>query len=96
MRMYPAIIAAGVLTAIAVVPAQAAEYTSALKVRGVQYDAPGRDSNSCSSGNTRAEYLTIKTTRPRPPSTSRATSSKTPPATASPSPPTTTYSPATT
>ncbi|GAB3952973.1 lamin tail domain-containing protein [Streptomyces sparsus] len=40
--------------------AQAAEYSSALKVRGVQYDAPGRDSNSCSSGNTRDEYLTIK------------------------------------
>ncbi|MFE1785496.1 lamin tail domain-containing protein [Streptomyces sp. NPDC059506] len=40
--------------------AQAAEYTSALKIRGAQYDAPGRDSNSCSSGNTDEEYLTIK------------------------------------
>lgn len=40
--------------------AQAAEYSSALKVRGVQYDAPGRDSNSCSSGNAHEEYLTIK------------------------------------
>ncbi|WP_320783749.1 lamin tail domain-containing protein [Streptomyces sp. CRN 30] len=41
-------------------PAQAAEYSSALKVRGVQYDAPGRDSNSCTKGNTHQEYLTIK------------------------------------
>lgn len=40
--------------------AQAAEYHSALKVRGAQYDAPGSDSNSCSSGNTADEYLTIK------------------------------------
>jgi hypothetical protein len=29
----------------AAVPAQAAEYSSALKIKGVQYDAPGRDSN---------------------------------------------------
>ncbi|MFK4148687.1 lamin tail domain-containing protein [Streptomyces sp. NPDC004065] len=52
--------AAGSLTVLATAPAQAAEYSSALKLRGVQYDAPGRDSNSCSKGNTRNEYLTIK------------------------------------
>lgn len=51
---------AGALTALAAVPSHAAEYDSALKVRGVQYDAPGRDSNSCSSGNTDEEYLTVK------------------------------------
>lgn len=50
----------GSLTALSVVPAHAAEYDSALKVRGVQYDAPGRDSNSCASGNTDEEYLTVK------------------------------------
>ena len=53
-------LAAGTLAALIASPAHAAEYSSALKVRGVQYDAPGRDSNSCSSGNTRDEYLTIK------------------------------------
>ncbi len=53
-------IAAGTLAGLAAAPVQAAEYSSALKVRGVQYDAPGRDSNSCSSGNTREEYLTLK------------------------------------
>ncbi|QFX79503.1 lamin tail domain-containing protein [Streptomyces sp. SYP-A7193] len=42
------------------VPAQAAEYSSALKIKGIQYDAPGRDSNKCSGGNTKSEYLTIK------------------------------------
>ncbi|MFF4535078.1 lamin tail domain-containing protein [Streptomyces aureus] len=52
--------AAGTFAAIAAAPAQATEYSSALKIKGVQYDAPGRDSNSCSSGNTRDEYLTIK------------------------------------
>lgn len=52
--------AAGTFAAVAAAPAQATEYSSALKVKGVQYDAPGRDSNSCSSGNTRDEYLTIK------------------------------------
>jgi len=52
--------AAGTLAAIATAPAQAAEYSSALKIKGVQYDAPGRDSNSCASGNTKNEYLTIK------------------------------------
>ncbi|MBT2411103.1 lamin tail domain-containing protein [Streptomyces sp. ISL-12] len=41
-------------------PVQAAEYSSALKVKGIQYDAPGRDSNKCSGGNTKNEYLTIK------------------------------------
>lgn len=54
---------AGTFAATAVVvaaPAQAAEYSSALKVRGVQYDAPGSDSNRCSGGNTKNEYLTIK------------------------------------
>src|SRR4051812_43300544 len=53
-------VAAGTLTALAAVPAQATEYNSALKIRGIQYDAPGRDSNSCSTGNTDEEYLTIK------------------------------------
>ncbi|MFC9132593.1 lamin tail domain-containing protein [Streptomyces sp. NPDC057099] len=51
---------AGALTALTAVPAQAAEYSSALKIRGIQYDAPGRDSNSCSTGNTDEEYLTIE------------------------------------
>lgn len=55
-----AAVTAGVLAVLTAVPAQAAEYSSALKIRGVQYDAPGRDSNSCSTGNTREEYLTIK------------------------------------
>lgn len=54
-----AAVAVGSLGALAS-PAQAAEYSSALKVRGVQYDAPGRDNNSCSKGNTHKEYLTIK------------------------------------
>ncbi|WP_189432813.1 lamin tail domain-containing protein, partial [Streptomyces rubiginosohelvolus] len=44
----------------AAAPAQAAEYSSALKIKGVQYDAPGSDSNKCSGGNTKHEYLTIK------------------------------------
>ncbi|GAB7110346.1 lamin tail domain-containing protein [Streptomyces phaeofaciens JCM 4814] len=52
--------AAGTLAVIAAAPAQAAEYSSALKVKGVQYDAPGSDSNRCSGGNTKNEYLTIK------------------------------------
>ncbi|WP_328551788.1 lamin tail domain-containing protein [Streptomyces sp. NBC_00358] len=53
--------AVGTLAAIAAAPAQATtEYSSALKIKGVQYDAPGPDSNSCSSGNSRDEYLTIK------------------------------------
>jgi hypothetical protein len=52
--------AAGTLIALTAVPAQAAEYTSALKIRGIQYDAPGSDSNNCATGNTDDEYLTIK------------------------------------
>ncbi len=52
--------AAGALAALTAVPAHAAEYTSALKIRGIQYDAPGSDSNRCSTGNTDEEYLTIK------------------------------------
>ncbi|MET8076827.1 lamin tail domain-containing protein [Streptomyces sp. NPDC005303] len=52
--------AASALTVLAAVPAHAAEYSSALKIKGVQYDAPGRDSNSCATGNTDEEYLTIK------------------------------------
>ncbi|MFF6996799.1 lamin tail domain-containing protein [Streptomyces sp. NPDC008313] len=59
-RFALAAIAAGTLGVCAAAPAQAAEYSSALKIRGVQYDAPGRDSNSCTSGNTRSEYLTVK------------------------------------
>ncbi|MEV4333739.1 lamin tail domain-containing protein [Streptomyces sp. NPDC049597] len=55
-----AAVTAGTLAALTASPAQAAEYSSALKLRGVQYDAPGRDSNSCSTGNTDEEYLTIK------------------------------------
>ncbi|MGW1258754.1 lamin tail domain-containing protein [Streptomyces sp. NPDC002513] len=51
---------AGTFIAVAAVPAHATEYSSAVKLTGVQYDAPGRDSNSCSTGNTRDEYLTIK------------------------------------
>jgi hypothetical protein len=53
-------VAAGALTALSAVPAQATEYSSALKIKGIQYDAPGRDSNNCSTGNTDEEYLTIK------------------------------------
>ncbi|MDH6622454.1 hypothetical protein M2271_000241 [Streptomyces sp. LBL] len=52
--------AAGLIAALAAAPAQAAEYTSALKLKGVQYDAPGSDSNNCRTGNTKDEYLTIK------------------------------------
>ncbi|NGN64348.1 lamin tail domain-containing protein [Streptomyces sp. A7024] len=66
MRKRPAIIAAtaisaGALAALLIpAPAQGAEYTSALKLRGVQYNAPGSDDNRCTGGNTREEYLTIK------------------------------------
>ncbi|MEU0206226.1 lamin tail domain-containing protein [Streptomyces canus] len=52
--------AAGALTVLTAVPAHATEYSSALKIKGVQYDAPGRDSNNCATGNTDEEYLTIK------------------------------------
>ncbi|MFD6415799.1 lamin tail domain-containing protein [Streptomyces sp. NPDC060194] len=55
-----AVVAAGSLAVLTAGPAQAAEYTSALKVKGVQYDAPGTDRNSCSSGNTSEEYLNIR------------------------------------
>ncbi|MFJ7270112.1 lamin tail domain-containing protein [Streptomyces sp. NPDC099050] len=60
LSVIAAAVATGTLAVLAATPAQAAEYSSALKVRGVQYDAPGADSNSCSTGNTAAEYLTIK------------------------------------
>ena len=63
MRIRAALAAAataGTIAVIAAAPAQATEYSSALKLKGVQYDAPGRDSNSCSTGNTKDEYLTIK------------------------------------
>lgn len=60
ISVMAAVIATGTLAALAVTPAQAAESGYSLKVRGVQYDAPGADSNSCSTGNTAAEYLTIK------------------------------------
>ncbi|MGW2490699.1 lamin tail domain-containing protein [Streptomyces sp. NPDC001606] len=55
-----AVATAGTLAVAVAAPAQATEYSSALKIKGVQYDAPGRDSNSCRTGNTRDEYLTIK------------------------------------
>lgn len=51
---------AGALALSTAGPAQATEYTSALKLKGVQYDPPGADSNRCSGGNTKDEYLTIK------------------------------------
>lgn len=63
MRIRSVVATAAVTAAlglVAVGPAQATEYSSALKIKGVQYDAPGRDSNSCSSGNTKNEYVTIK------------------------------------
>ncbi|MFD5328017.1 lamin tail domain-containing protein [Streptomyces sp. NPDC127092] len=53
-------LAAGTLAALTTAPAQATEYSSALKIKGVQYDAPGPDSNRCSGGNTAAEFVTIK------------------------------------
>ncbi|MGP3922470.1 lamin tail domain-containing protein [Streptomyces sp. 8N616] len=59
-RVTVATVAVAGAAVLAATPAQATEYHSALKIRGVQYDAPGRDSNSCSSGNTDEEYLTIK------------------------------------
>ncbi|MEV0695926.1 lamin tail domain-containing protein [Streptomyces sp. NPDC050388] len=62
-RTLPAAATAAAVTALslaATAPAQAAEYSSALKIKGIQYDAPGRDSNKCSGGNTHKEYLTIK------------------------------------
>ncbi|MEV6997924.1 lamin tail domain-containing protein [Streptomyces sp. NPDC093982] len=53
-------VAAGTLAVLSAAPAQATEYSSALKIRGIQYDAPGSDSNNCRTGNTDEEYLTIK------------------------------------
>ncbi|MGX1274968.1 lamin tail domain-containing protein [Streptomyces phaeoluteigriseus] len=63
MRIRHTLAAAAAAVSVAAVtagPAHAAEYSSALKVKGVQYDAPGTDSNRCSGGNTKNEYLTIK------------------------------------
>ncbi|MFD0003243.1 lamin tail domain-containing protein [Streptomyces sp. NPDC127178] len=53
-------VTAGTLAVLSAAPAQATEYSSALKIRGIQYDAPGSDSNNCRTGNTDEEYLTIK------------------------------------
>ncbi|WP_370414230.1 lamin tail domain-containing protein [Streptomyces fradiae] len=54
-------LAAGTLAALTTAPAaQATEYSSALKIKGVQYDAPGRDDNRCYGGNAAAEFVTIK------------------------------------
>jgi uncharacterized protein YdeI (BOF family) len=65
MRIHRTLPAAAAFAAVgalafAASPAQAAEYSSALKIKGIQYDAPGRDSNKCTGGNTKNEYLTIK------------------------------------
>jgi hypothetical protein len=66
MRIHRVLTSAAATAAVAAlgfaaaVPAQAAEYSSTLKIKGIQYDAPGRDSNKCSGGNTKDEYLTIK------------------------------------
>ncbi|MFI0809707.1 lamin tail domain-containing protein [Streptomyces echinatus] len=53
-------VTAGTLAVVVAAPAQAAEYSSSLKIKGVQYDAPGRDSNNCRTGNSKSEYVTIK------------------------------------
>jgi hypothetical protein len=53
-------ITAGTLAVVVATPAQATEYSSSLKIKGIQYDAPGRDSNNCRTGNSKSEYLTIK------------------------------------
>ncbi|WUK97632.1 lamin tail domain-containing protein [Streptomyces sp. NBC_00356] len=45
---------------LAATPASAAEYSSALKVSGVNYDAPGKDDNRRYGGNTYKEYVKIK------------------------------------
>ncbi|MFD5320325.1 lamin tail domain-containing protein [Streptomyces sp. NPDC127098] len=63
MRTRPFVavaVATGALVALAATPADAAEYSSDLKIRGVQYDAPGRDNNNCTTGNTDEEYVTIR------------------------------------
>lgn len=59
-HVLAAVAAAAAVTVLAAGPAQATEYSSALKVKGVQFDAPGRDANRYSGGNTKDEYLTIK------------------------------------
>jgi hypothetical protein len=46
----------GTIAVITAAPAQATDYSSALKVKGVQYDAPGSDSNRCTGGNTVPRY----------------------------------------
>lgn len=62
MRMHRVLTVGATTAAVAAlgltaaVPAQAAEYSSALKIKGIQYDAPGRDSNKCSGGNTNPGY----------------------------------------
>lgn len=58
--VLPVAATAALLAVVTAAPAHATEYSSALKVKGVQYDAPGSDSNKCSGGNTKDEYLTIK------------------------------------
>jgi hypothetical protein len=60
IALAAAVAAAGALALTTTGTAHAAEYASAVKIKGIQYDAPGRDSNSCTTGNTRAEYLTLK------------------------------------
>ncbi|MFD6983706.1 lamin tail domain-containing protein, partial [Streptomyces sp. NPDC059956] len=60
LSVIAAAVATGALAVLAASPAQAVETGYSLKIRGVQYDAPGADSNSCSTGNTAAEYVTIK------------------------------------
>ncbi|POX44598.1 lamin tail domain-containing protein [Streptomyces sp. Ru72] len=60
IRLALAAVTAAALAVVVANPAQATEYSSALKIKGVQYDAPGRDSNNCRTGNTKSEYLTIK------------------------------------
>ncbi|WP_419994280.1 lamin tail domain-containing protein [Streptomyces boninensis] len=59
-----ATLAAGLLPFLVTSSADGAEPRSALKTRGVQYDAPGRDDNRCVGGNTKNEYLTIKNYSP--------------------------------
>ncbi len=45
--------AVAALALTAAIPAHAAEYSSALKIKGIQYDAPGRDSTSAPAGTRR-------------------------------------------
>lgn len=89
-------VAAGTLAVLSAAPAQATEYSSALKIRGIQYDAPGSDSNNCRTGNTDEEYLTIKNYSSGTTVNLKGYVVKDKAATGSPSPPTTTSSPATT